>query len=268
MIAFSYFGGKNAHKDKILPLLNVKHITYVEPFGGSAAILLNKPVSEVEVYNDLDKTLYNFFNVLRDKPDELIDLLRVTPHSRMFFNLAKEDVKKHPDPVFRAAAFFVLVMQSIGSNRIDWSYGISHNKTKHLINAVEGLEEVAYRIRLVTIENLKAITCIEKYDTVDTLFYVDPPYVHSTRGKDRYQNDMNNEEHYKLLRCLNSIKGKCLLSGYDNWIYEKYLSEWEVLKFNTRTTSTIRKGSSTQQSERTEILWINQALYKGQMNLF
>src|SRR5438270_4248636 len=82
MIAFGYYGGKFSHLDFILPVLPSTYRHYCEPFGGSAAVLINRKPADVETYNDVDSEVTNFFACLREEDEELIRLISLTPFSR------------------------------------------------------------------------------------------------------------------------------------------------------------------------------------------
>lgn len=109
-IAFGWYGGKFSHLDWLLPLLPEVH-HYCEPFGGSAAVLLNRSTAPVETYNDLDGEIANFFRILRDKKEQLIEAIGLTPFSREEFSIACERPKKPISNVERARRFFIRARQ-------------------------------------------------------------------------------------------------------------------------------------------------------------
>jgi DNA adenine methylase len=109
-IAFGWYGGKFSHLEWLLPLLPDAH-HYCEPFGGSAAVLLNRPPTPVETYNDLDGEIVNFFRVLRDKKADLVEAIGLTPFSREEFYIACEPPGKRISNLERARRFFVRARQ-------------------------------------------------------------------------------------------------------------------------------------------------------------
>jgi DNA adenine methylase len=188
----AWYGGKSSHLSWLLPIIDgIPHQTYVESFGGSAAVLLNKQISPVEVYNDLYGDVAHFFRILRDHGEELITALHLTPYSREEFSSSCGE-KADVSDIERARRFFVRARQvTLGLAETAtpgrWSYtkgpprrGIAATVSRWL-SAIEGLEEVVARLRLVQIENENGLDTIVRYDSQDTLHYVDPPYPSETR---------------------------------------------------------------------------------------
>src|SRR6185437_7892632 len=191
VIAFGWYGGKFSHLEWLLPLLPVCH-HYCEAFAGSAAILLNRDPSPVETYNDLDGEVVNFFRVLRDKKERLVEAIGLTPFSREEFARACTLDPKVSD-FERARRFYVRARQvrtglaqtaSIGrwANCMNTSRQGMSGVISRWLGAVEDLPLIATRLLRVQIENRPAADVIKLYDSKDTLFYCDPPYVHETRG--------------------------------------------------------------------------------------
>src|SRR6266496_5288127 len=110
MIAFGWYGGKYSHLDWLLPLLpQATH--YCEPFGGSAAVLLNREPAPVETYNDIDGEVVNFFRVLREQKEALLEAIGLTPFSREEFQLAISKATEGVSDVERARRFFIRARQ-------------------------------------------------------------------------------------------------------------------------------------------------------------
>src|SRR5690606_23548164 len=187
-IAFGWYGGKFNHLAWLLPLLpNTRH--YCEPFGGSAAVLLNREPSPVETYNDVDGEVVNFFRVLRDQQEELIKAIGLTPFSREELRIASEESLEGVSDLERARRFFVRarqvrtgLAQTASAGR--WAHckltsraGMAGAVSRWL-GSVEGLSEIVQRLLRVQIENAPAIEVIQRYDSPETLFYCDPPYPH------------------------------------------------------------------------------------------
>lgn len=183
-IAFGWYGGKYSHLDWLLPLLpTITH--YCEPFGGSAAVLLNREPAPVETYNDIDGQVVNFFRVLRDQRDELIQAIGLTPFSREEFRIAIAKDETGLSDLEKARRFFVRARQvrtglaqtaSIGR----WAHckltsraGMAGAVSRWL-GSVEHLPEIVQRLLRVQIENDTAIDIIQRYDSSETLFYCDP----------------------------------------------------------------------------------------------
>lgn len=267
LIAFGWYGGKFSHLDWLLPQLpDCFH--YCEPFAGSGAVLLNKAPSPVETYNDIDGEVVNFFKVLREERDALIELIALTPFSREEFGLACElspDLSK----IERARRFYVRARQvrtglaqtaTIGrwANCKNTSRAGMSGVVSRWLGGVEQLEFIAGRLLRVQIENRPAIDVIKLYDSKETLFYCDPPYIHETRGDtNSYGYEMDNSAHRELAAILNTVDGFVAISNYEcNLMDELYLSEkWTKIYSPEKT---IHSTKDTRQ----EVLWVNYNIRK------
>jgi DNA adenine methylase len=265
--AFSWYGGKTCHLSWLLPIIeNTKHTAYIESFAGSAAILLNKTPSPVEVYNDVHGDVVNFFRMLREHGSELIAALELTPYSREEFAFCCES-QDNPSNLEKARRFFVKARQvrnglATKATSGRWSYtkkdcrrGKSLTVSQWL-SAIDGLNSICERLRNVQIENLDALDLIQRYDTEEALHYVDPPYLMSSRtGGVNYKHEFNEDEHIALLKILLSLKGKVVLSGYINELYPSILIGWNEYKSRSKlANSTLQNG---EKKERQEIIWTN-----------
>lgn len=286
--AFGYYGGKLSHLARLLPLLPTCH-TYVEPFGGSAAVLLNRAPSPVEVYNDLDGGVVTFFRVLRDRRDELVRLLELTPYSRAEFAIACRDDSE--DELERARRVFVRIAQSRANKPLttggqwsysvgksahdasDWQYCVNHNKrgmsgaVSAWLTNVAGLPDVIARLRTVQIECLDALDCITRYDHEDALIYADPPYLPDVRTDGAcYIHEMSEGQHIALAAELRGCAGRVALSGYEHPLYDQLYAGWYKTTWGARPTT----NHDSVTGARTEVLWTNYdpAIVTGQRPLF
>ncbi len=261
MIAFGWYGGKYVHLDFILPHLPVDAEHFCDVYGGSAAVMINRVPAPVETYNDLDSELVNFFAVLRRQPDELIREIGLTPFSR------EELVKAcTPTPdlgaLERARRFYVRARQTRTglaqtSSEGRWAHCVLTSRAgmagavSRWLGAVEGLPEIAQRLQRVQIENAPALEVIERYDTPKTLFYLDPPYVHDSRGdSSAYGHEMTDEDHRDLAALLDGIEGRAVLSGYRSSLYEELFADW-------CRVDAPEKLCNSSKEKRTETLWMN-----------
>jgi DNA adenine methylase len=261
MISFGWYGGKFSHLAWLLPLLPSAH-HYCEPFGGSAAVLLNRQPSPLETYNDLDGEVVNFFRVLREQKDALIEAIGLTPFSREEFSLAISEPTEGLDPLERARRFFVRARQvrtglaqtaSIGrwancktSSRAGMSGVVSR-----WLGSVEGLPEIAERLIRVQIENRSAEEVIALYDSADTLFYCDPPYPHQSRGDSKaYGYEMSDFEHIRLARLLRQCRGKVAISSYKCPLMDEVYDDWRCVEGDPKTCHSVKQT-------RRETLWMN-----------
>jgi DNA adenine methylase len=263
LIAFGWYGGKFNHLDWLLPLLP-SSTHYCEPFGGSAAVLLNRKPSPVETYNDIDGEVVNFFKVLREKKDELIYAIGMTPFSRREFQLAIESNGNGSglSDLERARRFFVRARQvrtglaqtaSAGrwANCLATSRAGMAGAVSRWLGSVEALEYIAARLLRVQIENDDACEVIQRYDSPDTLFYCDPPYPHESRGDPKaYRYEMIDQKHEVLAQLLKSAKAKVAISGYKCDLMDRLYRGWYVHAAKPKMALSIK-------SQRTEILWTN-----------
>ncbi len=241
------------------------HRCYVEPFGGAAGVLVQKSRAYAEVYNDLDGDIVNLFRVLRDAEfsARLVELLTLTPYAREEFDAAYEACE---DPVERARRTIIRATMGFGSAgatkgttgfRIDTRR--RHGTAQQLwVRYPETLAPIVRRLAGVMIENRPATEVIRQHDAPDTLFFVDPPYVHETRYAGAkhgryYEHEMSDQDHRELLDQLRQVKGMVALSGYPGALYESTLSDWAM------TTTTARISAARGAGIRTECLWLNPA---------
>lgn len=267
-IAFGWYGGKFSHLDWLLPLLpEATH--YCEPFGGSAAVLLNRPPMPVETYNDLDGELVNFFRVLRNEQEELVRQIGLTPFSREELRLAVQEQPADLSDLERARRFFVRARQvrtglAQTASEGRWAHCLLTSRAgmagavSRWLGSVEGLSELVQRLLRVQIEHAPALEVIARYDSPQTLFYCDPPYVHASRGDVRaYGFEMTDAEHEALAAKLGQVRGKVAISGYASSLYEDLYVGWTRLEAPPRTIHSTK-------AERTEVLWINYELSDSQ----
>jgi len=266
-----WFGGKGMMTKKLLPLIP-EHKTYVEPFGGGASLLLAKKPSPVEVYNDVDSGLVNFFKVLSDPKlfERFYRKVAVLPYSRELYNECRESWQECEDSVERAVRWFVVARQSFsGRFGASWSFAVTKSargmagRASWWLSAIEQLPEIHTRLQRVQIEHNDFRKVIKAYDTPETFFYLDPPYVHLTRSSSRYQHELSDADHKDLIELLKNIKGKVLLSGYDNPLYEDlgwHKKQWQTVCHaagKTRAAKIQGKGSAKKMQPRTECVWMN-----------
>jgi len=262
LIAFGWYGGKFSHLEWLLPLLPLCH-HYCEPFAGSAAVLLNRMPSPVETYNDLDGEVANFFRVLRDEKDKLIEAIGLTPFSREEFSIACV-LDPNLSPLERARRFFVRARQvrtglaqtaSLGrwANCKNTSRAGMSGVVSRWLGSVQDLPEIAERLLRVQIENRPAIDVIRLYDSPETLFYCDPPYVHLTRGDhNAYGYEMSDDEHRELAGVLNSVQGMAAISNYQCPLMDELYPapKW-------RKSIAPEKTIHSTKGKRVEALWTN-----------
>lgn len=264
--ALRYLGGKWRMAPWIISHFPA-HTLYVEPYGGAASVLLRKPRSHGEIYNDLDGEVVNLFQVLRS-PALSADLawaVSLTPYARAEFDLAYQVTD---EPVERARRLLVRSFMGFGSNAPNMAKntGFRGNATRrHTTPAVDWtryppvIAELAARIQSgVQLECRPALDVIRQRDGVETLFYLDPPYVQDTRSQkmargslhNAYTHEMSIADHEQLLEAVLGLKGMVVLSGYGHPLYDDALSGWDRLERTVHTHAALK---------RTEVLWRNPA---------
>lgn len=234
----TYYGGKQKLAKTIIDLIP-RHHTYCEPFFGGGAVFFAKEPSTIEVINDTNGELINFYKVAKTKFRQLQKEIKATLFSREVHRQAAKVILNFPtlfSEVKRAWAIWVLANQSYGSmieTSSTWGYDKSENTSaKRLYRKRENFtEEITQRLEKAQIENTDALRVIETRDSKDTFFYCDPPYFNSDCG---HYDGYSKQDYENLLITLSKIKGKFLLSSYPNPLLEKYAKEnnWFVKKID------------------------------------
>lgn len=272
---FSWFGGKRYLVPLLLELLP-PHDVYVEVFGGSGALLFSKPAAKLEVYNDIDSGLVNFFRVLRDpqRSAQLRTALDLTPYAREEYLDCRETWAGMADDVERARRWFVTLQQGFARHmggRSGWSYAIAlsggaYMKPQQFYARVAGLEVFAQRVRRTQIEHATALEVIPRYDGSGTLFYCDPPYLPETRKGGGYRHEMTRADHEALLAAIGQLKGMVVLSGYRSRLYDSALKGWRRLEVQTMNWANNSAKSSAAQKRpgRRECIWLSPSACRHQ----
>ena len=250
-----------AREVSLLPQLPKCH-HYCEPFAGSGAVLLNRDPAAVETYNDIDGDVVNFFKTLRERPEELQRAIALTPFSREEFHRAIYGSTRGISDLERARRFYVRARQArtglaqtatLGrwANCKNTSRAGMSGVVSRWLGGVDGLAEIGERLLRVQIENRPATEILELYDSPTTLFYCDPPYLHSTRGDSKaYGYELLEPEHTQLAEALHRVKGKVALSGYRSALYDKLFKGWRRYDAPAKQIHSVKQ-------ERQECLWMN-----------
>ncbi len=268
-----WHGGKHYLASKIVGLMP-PHIHYVEPyFGGGSVLLAKDPEGVSEVVSDLNGSLMNFWEVLRSDFafERFRRLCEATPFSEADYDMAVEYLASHaPQRACEsgnswtyAHAFFVVCRQSL-AGRMKGFTGITKtrvrrgmsNEVSAWLTTIEGLPAVHERLKRVLILNRPALEVVQGQDGKDTLFYLDPPYLHETRATTgEYLHEMSEAEHGELLDLLSRIVGKFILSGYRSELYDDFASAcgWTRRDFELPNQAA---GGETKR-RMTECLWMN-----------
>jgi|SRR5581483_4419256 len=234
-----YIGGKNRLATKIISLFP-EHTTYVEPFAGGAQVLFHKSPSNVEVLNDLDFDIVNFFRVCQWHHEELVRYLRYCLVSRALHELhVKTDPSTLTD-IQRAGRFFYLQKNSFGGLILKqkFHYGVAHPSNYNPDRIPEIIEHTYRRLARVQIESLPYQQVIEKYDRPATLFYMDPPYWR----RRLYRHNFSDQDFSELEHRLQGIRGKFILSLDDHPEVRKLFRNWRVLSIDLAYTAQRKVG--------------------------
>jgi DNA adenine methylase len=255
-----YIGGKYHLVKEILKLIP-PHKTYVEVFGGMGYVLLNKPKSKVEVYNDIDDYFVDYFKVLRDKEkrERLKELISLTPFARKVFDeavekLRKKDFKDIVDKVYNW--IIVIEMNYIRTANIEkgkpsFKISIKKNMAIPFHNRVFFFDIIGERIKDVVLECKDFRYILKRYCKTEMVFaYLDPPYLSTSTAKS-FTYTMTEKDHEDMLKMVNSLPAKFLISGYNNELYDKYLKNWNKKEIE------MVNFQSPKRSKKVEVLWWN-----------
>lgn len=262
MPPLAYLGGKTTLAPRIASLLP-DHLHYVEPYGGSLAVLLAKRPSRMETVNDLSQDLMTFWRMCRDRLDDLLRVCTLTPHSRAEQEGGYD--RSGCDDLERARRVWVCLTQARGGTllRTGWRYYRDPSTSyvgmpAYLQSYLNRLPPAAARLREVSLECRPALELIEAFGAhPDCLLYVDPPYLGSTRGKtaDYYQHDMRADiDHEALVQALLACRSAVVVSGYPSALYERLYTGWHRVQMAAST------GQSGTWATRTEVMWSNRPL--------
>jgi DNA adenine methylase len=256
-----YHGSKWSIAPWIISFIS-KHRTYVEPYGGGAAVLLRKPRSHEEIYNEIDGDIVNLFKVARDYGPKLKDLLELTPFSKEEYLQAYKPAEGQIERARRTVIRAFMGRANTGatgniSNEGTVATGFrastpncGKTAAKVWTSYPDALDALIERLKGVVIENKNALDVIDHHDSEETLFYVDPPYLFSTRdaGND-YRYEMTDQEHIELAKKLHEVKGMIIISGYHSELYDELYKDWTM-----RQKITYSDGDKSK--KRTEVLWM------------
>lgn len=260
-----YFGSKWLLAEWIISFFP-PHEHYVEPFCGGASVFFRKPPSIIETINDSDEEVVNFFRVLRDTPESLLRAIRLTPYAR--WEHKQSMAAPAGNRLEQARRFYVRAQMSFGGHQrtsTGWRYVTdSHDRGSRVVREwrnLTSLEGIIDRLRQAQIECEDALNVIARYDSPQTLFYVDPPYVLSSRSDSRlrYVDEMTDEDHRGLARVLHQVRGMVVLSGYTSPLYAELFAGWARFE---------RPSMTNAKSQATESLWLSPRAAHSVLPLF
>lgn len=243
----------------------------MEPFGGAASVLLAKPVAHLEVYNDLDDDIVNFFAVVRDPAlrARLVEACTLTPYARAEFERAYEHADDPVERARRTAVRAAMGFGSAGATKGRTGFRIDSTRPRQTVvtdwaTYPPALAAIGERMTMVMIESRHAHQVMQSFDSPETLHFVDPPYLPETRvlnGSQRYyRHELDADQHAELLDFLQGLQGMVVLSGYPSQLYTERLAGWEMR--TTRARIAANRGTGI----RTEAVWLNPACLRSLTN--
>lgn len=257
-----YYGGKQMMAKDILLLFPKDYNSYIEPFAGGAAIFFAKEPSKLEVLNDMNGELVNFYRVCKVKIDALMEKVDASVYSSKLYGVAN-CIYNAPclfDDVVRAWALWYLSRTSFGG-RIGEGFSVQKEErdiaSTGFCSSKRVIEAAAKRLECCTIIEGDALECIKYYDNDDAFFYIDPPYVGANQG---HYGGYTQDDFNRLLDVISNIKGKFLLSSYDNDKLTDCIKGhgWNVKKIETTNFTSHERGvASGKKKRKIEVLTYN-----------
>lgn len=246
LAAFPYRGGKFHLARRIIPLLP-PHRIYVEVFGGAASVLIAKPPSKIEVYNDDNGLLVNLFETVRNKPLEFLKKAKGVMYSRQLYETWRTELAQAPHNTETAVkTFYCLVSGFIGDPTKGWAFQLrgKDGGANRWTNLEQRVHMITTRFRHVAIDNLDFRDCIKNWDSPETCFFIDPPYL-STVSKGWYGNNFTYEDHCELAKLLDQVEGKWLLTLDDNEKIWRIYKHFTIRRVSTKLSSQkVERGNS------------------------
>lgn len=255
-----YYGGKWKIADWVVSYLPI-HEQYLETCFGSGGVFFNKVPSQVEVISDLSGNVVHFFKTLRDRADELVRAIVLTPYAESEY-LASRTLAS-TDDIERARRFYAcLELGRGGTGHHNGGYRRDRKKTRNVsvtteFQAVHHIYMAAARLKNAQLDQADMFKQIARYDDPSTCVYIDPPYVYDTRGagKPIYEHEMSDSEHERMAELLHDSKSMFVLSGYPSKLYDRLFADW---------TCVTRKTRDVNANTQMECLWLSPNAVKAQ----
>ena len=250
-----------------------EHRVYVEVFGGSGKVLLNKSESEIEVWNDYDRRLANLFHVVVFKFDEFYEKASGLVYSRELYRVYLRELRKIErveigDVDVAVKTYYVMNCMFSGGGSgfkfFGFKFGKRDNFAKQYWRRLSELERIRERLSGVVIECDDFEKVMRRWDGEDVFYYIDPPYY--VERAEEYYSGFKKEDHERLLRLLKEIKGKWLLSGYANELYDRELARYNRYEVEAVKHSYWKGGGK--RPRVVEVLWWNYDIGGASQGLF
>lgn len=257
-----YYGGKWKIGDWVASHIPKRHDVYLETCFGSGGVFFSKDPSQVEVISDLSGNVVHFFKTLRDRADELVRAIVLTPYAESEY-LASRTLAS-TDDIERARRFYAcLELGRGGTGHHNGGYRRDRKKTRNVsvtteFQAVHHIYMAAARLKNAQLDQADMFKQIARYDDPATCVYIDPPYVYETRGagKPIYEHEMTDDDHRHIAEVLHQSKSMFMLSGYPSKLYDELYADW---------TCVTRKTQDVNAKAQTECLWLSPNTVKAQL---
>lgn len=266
---FGYVGGKRRSVKYILPYLPYRE-RYIEAFGGSGVVLINRQKSAYEVLNDRYAGVTAFYRCLKDPEmtKALVDWIEYSIIGREEFYFCRDTWSDCDDPIERACRWYYLVSQSFGNKCVCYGRTLGPGTLNKMRGKIPKLPEIHERIKSVHIENMDWRRVLKEYDHPDAVFYLDPPYLESNSA---YKCEMPKADHKELLDTIFEMQAFVAVSGYPCNLYDSYdwdnSNEWEIVCTFTGNSNTGNGAGNNKENvaglesygKAKEKLWIKEA---------
>jgi DNA adenine methylase len=258
----SYYGGKQNLTSKIIPLIPENIKVYCEPFFGGGAIFfaLKNPATEIEIINDTNNMVTNFYEVVKTDFDNLKQKVEATLFSRATYSVANTMYRMPHlfDKLQLAWAFFVATNMGFSNKIGSWGLDKYGKRVKAFRNKKLRFDEsVAKRLEKAQIESKDAVSVIETYNTEDTFFYCDPPYIDSNQG---HYGGYTESDYRRLLDALVTVKGKFILSSYPSNILDEYIQKYGWISEHVDKPLSASKFTDKPRKRKIEVITRNYSL--------
>ena len=252
------YGGKYYHLDFILPILPQNSECYIEPFAGSAVVMINRQPSPIEVLNDRSKGIASFFKHIQDAElsEELIRQITLTPHAQAEFELCGDLTDDLTDMEY-VRRFVIRMLQSYGGSGKSWrvrysAYGRFANPVAYTIkNLTVKWRAISNRLRNTIVLNEDAVDVIKRQNDSNAVLYCDPPYV-------GHENDYDEKvDHEALASAMHDFKGFAAVSGYVSDDMEELFGDWHRIDSKPKVARSKSMDGGEKPPRRTESIWTN-----------
>lgn len=205
-----------------------EHKIYAEPFAGAGWIFFKKEKAKVEILNDVNGELINFYKIVKTYPDEFCNAYELLPKSKeLFDDFVQIDLSKASE-LDRAVRFYYLLMLNFGGrfNRFTFTPRNDGIKQLNFDKLPTTIQNAHARLKDAYIEKTDYKNIIKKWDGNDTLFFLDPPYLTTTESD--YEENFSINNFQALKEILMSVKGKFILTTDDETILRELFNDFYI----------------------------------------